>query len=386
MEVLILSCGMGGGHNSAGQAVAEQLQRRGHSVTFMNAYDLKGRKTSAFINNAYIRIAQRVPWLFGAIYFLGDAYRHLPIQSPVYWANGKMAGYVERLLEEHHFDAIVASHTFPAQTLTKMKREGLPLPRTFFVATDYTCTPFEEESDCDYTVIPSPELTDEFCHYGFGKERLLPFGIPVRQEFAGDISRDEARKKLGWNPDSFVVLLSGGSIGAGQISTAIKVLRPFLSGDSRRQLIVVCGNNRRLYERLCRTCAGCNQITLLEKTEQMADLMHGCDVFISKPGGLSSTEAAAAGVPLIHISPIPGCESHNFRFFAAHGMSIAVKNLKRELLPAVESTRDPAVVSRMRQAQHTTLDRFSTSRLCDFIEQAVDHPAQYDVQKCGASS
>ena len=47
---------MGGGHNSAGQAVAQELQRRGHSVTFLNAYDLKDRKTSTRINNAYIRI------------------------------------------------------------------------------------------------------------------------------------------------------------------------------------------------------------------------------------------------------------------------------------------------------------------------------------------
>ena len=99
--------------------------------------------------------------------------------------------------------------------------------------------------------------------------------------------------------------------------------------------------------------------------------MHGCDVFISKPGGLSSTEAAAAGVPLIHISPIPGCESHNFRFFADHGMSIAVTNLSQDLLPAVEALQDSTVTARMRQAQRTTLDRFSTARLCSFIEQTV---------------
>ena len=94
MEVLVLSCGMGGGHNSAGRAVMEELQRRGHSVTFMNAFDLKDKKTSDLINNAYIGVAQRVPGLFGALYFLGDAYRRLPIRSPVYWANGKMAEYL----------------------------------------------------------------------------------------------------------------------------------------------------------------------------------------------------------------------------------------------------------------------------------------------------
>ena len=368
MEVLILSCGMGGGHNSAGQAVAEELRRRGHEVMFLNAYDLKGKKTASVINNLYICIAQRVPRLFGVIYFLGDAYRRLPIHSPVYWANGKMAKYLEPLLRSHRFDAIVATHTFPAQTLTKMKREGKALPPTFFVATDYTCTPFEEESDCDYTVIPSPELRDEFCRYGFDGSRILSFGIPVRAEFAAEESRAEARRKLGWEENQFVMLLSGGSIGAGKIAASIAALRPFLAEDGTRRLIVICGNNRRLYERLRKQCAGCGQITVLERTEQMADFMHGCDVFISKPGGLSSTEAAAAGVPLIHISPIPGCETRNFRFFADHGMSIPVRSPRRELRKAVETLCSPAAADAMRQAQRDNLDRFSTARLCDLIE------------------
>lgn len=368
MEVLILSCGMGGGHNSAGQAVADELRRRGHEVMFLNAYDLKGKKTASVINNLYICIAQRVPRLFGVIYFLGDAYRRLPIPSPVYWANGKMAKYLEPLLRSHRFDAIVATHTFPAQTLTKMKREGKTLPPTFFVATDYTCTPFEEESDCDYTVIPSPELRDEFCRYGFDGSRILSFGIPVRAEFAAEESRAEARRKLGWEENQFVMLLSGGSIGAGKIAASIAALRPFLAEDGTRRLIVICGNNRRLYERLRKQCAGCGQITVLERTEQMADFMHGCDVFISKPGGLSSTEAAAAGVPLIHISPIPGCETRNFRFFADHGMSIPVRSPRRELRKAVETLCSPAAADAMRQAQRDNLDRFSTARLCDLIE------------------
>ena len=83
---------------------------------------------------------------------------------------------------------------------------------------------------------------------------------------------------------------------------------------------------------------------------------------------LSSTEAAAAGVPLIHISPIPGCETRNFRFFADHGMSIPVRSPRRELRKAVETLCSPAAAAAMRQAQRDNLDRFSTARLCDLIE------------------
>ena len=64
-------------------------------------------------------------------------------------------------------------------------------------------------------------------------------------------------------------------------------------------------------------------------------------------------------------------------------MSIGVKHLRRELLPAVESVRDMAVTARMREAQHTVLNRFSTSRLCDFLEQTA---GVEEKTGCGASS
>lgn len=369
MEILVLSCGMGGGHNAAGQAVADELQRRGHSVVFMNAFHLNGKKIAAVVNGTYIKIAQRTPGLFGFIYFLGNSYRKLPIKSPVYWANGKMAGYVEDFLKEHHFDAVVMTHIFPAQTFAKLKEEQVELPKTFLVATDYTCIPFMEEADCDYCVIPSEELTAEFCGYGFDKEKLLPFGIPVRREFVEEKAKADVRGQLGWKEDDFCVLLTGGSIGAGRLTEAIGIMRTLLAEDKKNRLIVVCGNNRKLYKTLERKYGTNEQICLLRKTSQMADYMKACDVLISKPGGLTSTEAAAAGVPLIHISPIPGCESRNFRFFEKHRMSIAVRDLKKELLPAIRKTQDSAFAEQMRQAQHKNINRFSTKKLCDFIEQ-----------------
>ena len=368
MEILVLSCGMGGGHNAAGQAVTDELQRRGHSVVFMNAYHLNGKKIAPIVNGTYIKIAQKTPRLFGFIYFLGDSYRKLPIKSPVYWANGKMAGYVEDFLKEHHFDAVVMTHIFPAQTFAKLKKEHVKLPETFLVATDYTCIPFMEEADCDYCVIPSAELAKEFCSYGFDKEKLLPFGIPVRREFVEERAQADVRRQLGLKKDGFCILLSGGSMGAGKITEAVGVLQSFLTENKRNQLIVVCGNNHKLYETLERKYGANAQICLLKKTSQMADYMKACDVLITKPGGLTSTEAAAVGVPLIHISPIPGCESRNFSFFEERKMSIAVRDLKTELLPAIRRTQDPVIADKKRQAQHTTVNRFSTMKLCDFIE------------------
>ena len=37
MDALILTCGTGGGHNSAAKAVKEEMERRGHHVHLMKS-------------------------------------------------------------------------------------------------------------------------------------------------------------------------------------------------------------------------------------------------------------------------------------------------------------------------------------------------------------
>ena len=130
MNILILSCGTGGGHNSAAHAVEEELLARGHSVTFLNPYDLCGGKVSGRVDGAYISIAQNAPRAFGAIYRLGNAYRRLPFRSPVYFANAHPAEEMAAYLAEHPTDVVMTTHIFPAEILTYLRSHGKPVPKT----------------------------------------------------------------------------------------------------------------------------------------------------------------------------------------------------------------------------------------------------------------
>ena len=100
----------------------------------------------------------------------------------------------------------------------------------------------------------------------------------------------------------------------------------------------------------------------------MAEYLRACDIYISKPGGISSTEAAVSNIPLIHISPIPGCETKNERFFSEYGMSIGVFNLKRELLQAIQQLRSRDVIEKMQKAQHEMIDPLAAEKTAEFIE------------------
>lgn len=353
MEVLILSCGTGGGHNAAAEALREELEARGDRAVVMDPYALRGQRTVRCVSGTYVALAQKAPRLFGVVYALGEFYRKLPWRSPVYFINRKAARAMERFLEQNHFDAVLMPHLFPAEIMTQLKRRGVKLPPTVFVATDYTCIPFTEETDCDAYVIPHPDLLEEFQSRGLPADKLYPLGIPVRRAFRQEASQAEARKALGLDPSATYFLVAGGSMGAGVLKRAVRDLYRYTAKGVR--LIVICGTNRRLYRSLQRRYG--DAITLLQTTDQMALYLWASNLYLTKPGGLSTTEAVVAGTPLIPLHPIPGCETKNARFLTEHQFSVPLSQLR----PGV----DPDLWSYMAHRQQDSIPPDAAQRVCD---------------------
>ena len=184
MDALVLSCGTGGGHDSAGKAITEELKCRGHNVQMINPYILQSQQLAHRINSIYTRTVQKMPGFFGGVYRIGQFYRRLPFRSPVYFANRGMVSAMQDYFESNHFDIVISTHLFPAEIITNMKHCGLAVPKTMFVATDYTCIPFTEETECDAYVVPSESLIAAYEDRGTPSEKLYPIGIPVQRSFS----------------------------------------------------------------------------------------------------------------------------------------------------------------------------------------------------------
>ena len=350
MEALILTCSTGGGHNAAAYAVAEAMAQRGHSAKVLDPYSLIGERMAKAVGGTYVRMVQISPSLFGIVYKLGDTYRRLPIKSPVYVINGRMAGRLEKYFAENKTDVVLCTHIFPAEMLTYMRNKGMKIPKTVFVATDYTCVPFTEETDCDVYCSPSRDLNDEYIKRGVPEDRIVHTGIPVKRAFKEGVSKQEARKALGLDPYSEYLILSGGSMGAGKMRTAIRTLERRLDAEDKR-LIVLCGNNGGLYSSLSGSYASNPRVTVLKSTNDMPLYLRACDIFIGKPGGLSSTECAAAGIPTLFISPIPGCETINCEFFVNRGMALTVRSIRHRLIPAIKRLESESTAAKMKRQQ-----------------------------------
>lgn len=374
MDALILSCGTGGGHNSAGAAVAEELIRRSFSVETLDPYSLAGDGVAHKVGNAYIKLIQKSPRTFGLLYGAAQGVRNIPFHSPVYWANALIAERMAAYLSHRHFDVAVMPHLFPAEIFTYMKEHGYNVPKSVFIATDYTCIPFTEETCCDYYITPSPLLSEDFIRRGIPADKLRPFGIPVRSQFHNPGTKAQARKRLALDATQPYILLSGGSIGAGKLEGAIACLLQ----SAQFQIIAICGNNDALYARLSRQYAGCKKLQLIKSTPDIADYMRACDLYISKPGGLSSTEAAVMGIPLAHYSPIPGCESFNMQFFTEHGMALRAD--KDNLYETTQKLMDPENAQAMIRNQKEYINAGAATEIGNFIESLCRSQRQEDAQ------
>ena len=177
------------------------------------------------------------------------------------------------------------------------------------------------------------------------------------------MSRAEARRLLGLEETGRLALISGGSMGASQIGAIARRLHA--CGGTWRA-VIVCGSNGRLRDEL--TAGYGNDFRILGQTDQMALYMQACDVYLTKPGGLSSTEAACAGVPLVHMAPIPGCETLNRRYFTSRGMSLALNNPEKELLPILSRLTEGGEAAAMARSQRERLPRGAAGRIADLAE------------------
>ena len=361
MKALILSCGTGGGHNAAGRAIKEELERHGDSVLMLNPYDLAGKHTAKRIDETYIKTVQAAPRVFGAVYSAGNAYRNLPFRSPVYFANAAMTKKP---------DVVFMPHIFPAEIITNMKNRGMAVPKTVFIATDYTCISFTEETDCDAFVIPSNKLTAEFLRRGIPRDKLYPLGIPVSLSFSEPSTREKAAEITGLDKNKRYILISGGSMGAGKLVLAIKLLYDRYKNDKKIGLVVICGSNKWLYNRLAGRYP--DKITAVRFTDKMASYMRMAEVFITKPGGLSATEGAVLGVPMVHIMSIPGCETLNMRFFAQHGMSVPVKRIGMGLPNAADRLLNKAEAEKITANQRKYINPNAAADICRLAEKLIN--------------
>ena len=365
MRFLILSCNTGEGHNAAARAMKQRIEYEGHEAVMLDFMMLKGKRASRIVGNAYVNIAKYTPHFFQMLYHIALHISSDRWKSPIFWANALMAKRLRAYLDENDFDAVIITHLYPAETLTYLRRRGELRVKVLAIATDYTCIPFWEETDCDWYISPHEDLIPEYVARGMDADRLYPLGIPVNMEFARHADAGEARRRLGLNSDAPMYLIMGGSMGFGKIQAfAFELCR---RKQESAQVVIICGNNRRLQRILTKELSIMKNVQILGFVNNVSDYMDACDVLFTKPGGLTSTEALVKNVPFVHTSPIPGCETRNLEFFVRNGLSVSGRSMFRQLETGIHLMEDAEARERMREKQRAFAHPDASLRILELM-------------------
>lgn len=366
MRIAIFSCCTGGGHNSAARAVEEAAREAGHQADVVDFLKLSGPVCDRAFGQSYVDVVKKAPQLFGAVYKLGGKISDADRLSPVFAVNALLSGALEAYLSEKPADALVATHIYPADAFRFLRdRRGLAAP-TVAVATDYTCIPFWEETRCDRYVLPSSAAVEEFAARGIPRDKLLPYGIPVGGRFSAPCPQGEARRELGLDRFARVYLIMGGSMGYGDLPDICDaLLRRKRPEDG---IVVICGGDGTLFAALQTRYGGVPSVRIVGYTPDVADYMAACDVLFTKPGGLSTTEAAVERVPIIHTFPIPGCETENLAYFTREGMSRTSDSPEGLAEAGVALASDPQARAEMRRRQEALIPTDAAAQVVGLLE------------------
>ena len=301
MKVLILSCNTGGGHNSAAAAIKDCFEKMGHRCDIVNALDFLPKAKAEFISKGHVLAYKYAPKLYGAGYRMSEM---LP-QKGLYEQNAKGADELCKKLFSGGYDIVISVHIFAAMMMTELRiSREIDIP-SFFVATDYTCSPGVSEIDADCYFIPHEKLRDEFVSQGVRADRIVASGIPVREEFLSRTDKAAARRTLGLTEDGRVLLMCCGSMGCGPIrSIAYKIGEVLGENDD---LVIICGSNKQLEKDLQFLTGDDIRIKICGFTDKMSLYMDAADLIITKAGGLSTTEAVMKRLPILYIDVFLCC-------------------------------------------------------------------------------
>lgn len=341
MRFLILSANTGGGHNAAAYAVQEELSRRGIESDVQDCLSFISEKTSDFISWGHSYLYKHLPRVFGHAYRLEEQRS----SQLIYESIALGATKYHEFIASRDYQAVLCVHVFSSTLVTEEQRRfGKSLPH-YFIATDYTCSPGVGEIEADTWFIPDADLAEEFVQCGVPRERVIASGIPIRRVFSNDYRKGDVRRALGLPTDGRIVLLCCGSIGCGRINRFVPEFEQMLPSDVT--LVVICGNNTKLYENLIESTT--HRTVAVGFTDKIADYMKAADICLSKPGGLSTTELLAVGVPSILVLVVPGCESRNMAFVTEKKLAVGTENWEDAAKRAVELLKQPQMLAQMRQ-------------------------------------
>lgn len=365
MKVLILSITAGQGHNSTAKALQGYLQKLGAEADILDTFNYISRLLGDTVSQGYLLSVSKAKAAYAAVYKSLEKRKTNAYKLSATRLNNLLwTKKVRHYIRDYAPDAIVCTHPFPAIIVDIMKQKGTLNAVTMGIVTDFCMHPYWEEAlRMDYLVIASEGLIPQAKKKGYRDEQILPLGIPINPKFSVRGDKQALCAEFGLEPGKFTLLLMSGSMGYGNIESLVEQLDAM---PYDFQMITVCGNNQEIKEAIDALHTR-KKVVNFGFTDRVSDLMDLSDCIVGKPGGLTSSEALAKGMPMILVNPIPGQEERNVDFLLNSGAAMATSDTNTLDNVLYELMSAPEKLELMRRSAELIGKPHSTRDICEFI-------------------
>ncbi|GIV74927.1 MULTISPECIES: MGDG synthase family glycosyltransferase [Caldilinea] len=365
-RILILMSDTGGGHRASAQAL-----KAGFDELYPNRFTIE---IVDFITNympwpfnqmpkAYPFLSNDAPWLWKLLY---GGPNHRLSNTLAQIGSRVLVRSAHRVMDDHRPDLIISVHPLMQRVcMLAMAQRPQRIPFVTVVTDLTTAHPLWFHREVDAVYVASENTRKMALKAGIAPDRIHLLGLPIRPAFARPPRpKADLRSELGMTLELPAVLLMGGGEGVGPVEEIAAACDASLSATGRPigQIVVICGRNKALQERLAartwRVPARVNGFV-----DNMPDWMHACDCIVTKAGPGTIAEALICGLPIILNGFIPGQEEGNVPFVVDNGVGVYEKSpaaiaaiVARWFGPEREHLREMSTRARALGHPHATFD------------------------------
>ena len=336
-KFLTLSLKVGAGHLRAAQATEVAIRERYENVdtTHFDVLDYTTRFYRSVFTTLYGTMIANFPFAWKTIYEQTRKQQLTGFSKRT--ASWLTARNSRKLLSEIHAyqpDAIICTHFTAAEAVASARvRKELSVP-VCVVLTDYDLHSAWLHRGVDCYCVGNEQMATDLRRLELFGAAVHVTGIPIHPLFANEFPhRQEMRTQLKLDPDAPTLLLTGGGCGLGALHENAQIL---LKNFPNAQIIAVAGGNVRMRVQLEGLARENPRLIVRGYISNMHEYMAASDLIVTKPGGLTSSECLAMGLPAVVSRPIPGQEEHNCEFLVANQVALRARNTS-ELLVSVRA-------------------------------------------------
>ncbi|MDP4103966.1 MAG: glycosyltransferase [Bacillota bacterium] len=366
-KILILTGSFGEGHQQAAKAIQEAAKLKYQNVETSVVDFMAWAYPNLFpiSHFVYIKGVKTFPQLYGFIY--------QKTYQPTYFSkklNRMFSLGLKKMLKLLHDEkptVVVSTYPFSSSIFSKLKESGLTNVPLVTVITDHTHHSYWLHPCTDQYIVGSQETKQELIRLGIPAKRIASTGIPIRTKFLRKSNRTELIHKYQLEAKLPTVLIMGG--GEGLIgkefltnSTLEKIPYPI-------QLIVLCGNNNRLRLHLEKSLHHSkHHVVIKGYTDNVEELMAVSDMIVTKPGGVTTSEAIAMELPMLLIKALPGQEEDNARYLIEEGIAIEASQPSELAAKLVEMLENQEMLKQMKKRAENLQTKKAAFSVLDIIQ------------------